>query len=111
MLGAFGLSQKLPDLPGWLARRITEQIRLYPEHVRRFVKEADLFRLTDQPRRSGAGERWAAFQYSLPDQVYTIAGLEGERREQQLGRTLLDTGLLFTDLEEEDSALLKVRPA
>ncbi len=139
MLGAFGLSQKLPDLPDWLAQRITEQIRLYQEHVRRFIKEADLFRLTDQPRRSGAGERWAAFQYSLPDQsdhllfvfrlpgaeparairlqglqpdrLYTLAGLEGERHEQQLGRSLMDAGLLFTALDEEDSALLRVTPA
>ncbi len=67
MLGAFGLSQKLPDLPEWVAKRLAAHIRVYKQHVRRFVREGDLYRLTDQPLRSGDGERWCAFQYRLPD--------------------------------------------
>ncbi|MBL8093388.1 MAG: alpha-galactosidase [Anaerolineales bacterium] len=136
MLNVFGLSQKLPDLPAWLAQRSVEQIALYKKHVRRFVKEADLYRLTDQPRRSGEGERWVAFQYSLPDRsehllfvfrlpgaeparairlqgleperLYTIGGFEGEPTRQALGRDLMTNGLPFSDLLEEDSALLKL---
>ncbi len=136
MLGLYGLSQKLPDLPEWLAKRVVEHNTIYKQHVRRFVQEADLYRLTDQPRRSGEGERWAAFQYSLPDKsehllfvfrlpgaeqerairmldldpdrVYTVAGFEGEWSAQIPGRTLMEKGLVFAVLEDEESVLLKV---
>lgn len=136
MLGLYGLSQKLPDLPEWMAKRIVENNAIYQGHVRRFVREADLYRLTDQPRRSGEGERWAAFQYSLPDQsehllfvfrmpgaereravrlldleperVYSVDGLEGEFHLQMTGRALMEEGLAFTEMDEEESTLLKI---
>ncbi len=136
MLGVYGLSQKLPDLPDWLAERVIQHNTLYKNHVRRFVKEADLYRLTDQPRRNGEGERWAAFQYSLPDRsehllfvfrlpggeaerairlqdldpdrMYTIQGLEGEPHTPMLGRDLMAKGIVFATLAEEESALLKL---
>lgn len=136
MLGLFGLSQRLPTLPGWMAERSVEHIATYKDHVRRFVKEADLYRLTDQPRRSGEGERWAGFQYSLPDasehllfvfrlpgaeperairlqalepdRLYTVYGFEDEPRLQRTGRDLMTDGLAFTSLLEEDSVLLKI---
>jgi alpha-galactosidase len=136
MLGQYGISQKLPELPGWMEKRMGEHNRIYKNHVRRFTKEANLFRLTDQPRRSGEGERWAAFQYSLPDETehllfvfrlpgaeqersillkdlqpdrtYQIQGFENECHLQQTGRSLMEEGLLFSGLEEEDSALLKI---
>jgi alpha-galactosidase len=66
MLRRFGFSQRLPDLPGWVAERYRAHIEDYKRHVRRFIREADLIRLTDQPRRFGQGERWAAFQYRMP---------------------------------------------
>ena len=66
MLGLYGFSQKLPDLPAWMAERAALHTRVYKEHVRRFVREAALYRLTGQPRRSGEGPRLCAFQYSLP---------------------------------------------
>lgn len=136
MLGLFGLSQKLPKMPDWMAQRSLEHITLYKEQVRRFTKDADLYRLTDQPLRSGAGERWPAFQYSLPDKsehllfvfrlpgaeperairlqdlepdrLYTIAGLEGEPGVQKPGRELMTEGLHFAGLDEEESVLLKL---
>jgi alpha-galactosidase len=136
MLGLYGFSQKLPELPGWVAERLKTHTRLYKDTVRRFVKEADLYRLTDQPKRSGEGERWCAFQYSLPggsehllfvfrlpgappersimlqnlqpDRLYTITDLEGEFEQQLPGSALMERGLSFTNLEEEDSALLKI---
>ena len=67
MLGAFGYSQKLPDLPEWVAGRLTYHARVYKDLVRRFVRHADLHRLTAQPKREGLGDRWAAFQYALSD--------------------------------------------
>jgi alpha-galactosidase len=135
MLGVYGLSQKLPDLPAWLAQRIVENNQIYKNHVRRFVKEADLYRLTGQPRRTGEGDRWAAFQYSLPDaqhllfvfrlpgaeperairlkalekhRLYQIQGLEGEGSFQMTGQKLIEEGITFSTLEEEESALLMI---
>jgi alpha-galactosidase len=136
MLGLFGFSQKLPELPQWVADRWKTHTHLYKDIVRHFVKEADLYRLTDQPRRSGEGERWCAFQYSLPggsehllfifrlpgaphertirlldlqpDRLYAIEGLEGEYSQKMMGHELMENGLSFTTLEEEDSTLLRV---
>jgi alpha-galactosidase len=136
MLGMYGLSQKLPELPEWMTARSIVHNQIYKDHGRRFVKEADLYRLTDQPLRSGEGERWAAFQYSLPDhsehllfvfrlpgaepqrairlqnlqpeRLYHIQGLEGEFEVRRTGQELMLDGLLFSDLLEEDSALLKL---
>lgn len=136
MLGAFGISQKLPDLPGWIHARLVHHIAVYKEHVRRFVREADLYRLTGQPRRNGEGDRWCAFQYALPDQsehllfvfrlpgaepqrtlrlhglqpnrLYQIQGFEGETRPPVTGQALMTEGLTFDQLQEEDSTLLRI---
>ena len=137
MLGAFGYSQKLPDLPSWVQERVAVHTRVYKETVRRFVRAADLYRLTAQPRRSGEGERWCAFQYSLPGgsehllfvfrlpgaepirsillqdleagRIYTLTGLDGESAIQRSGSDLMEKGLTFDRLLEEDSALLLVQ--
>ncbi len=137
MLGVFGLCQKLPELPEWVSKRLADHIRIYKEYVRRFVREADLYRLTEQPRRNGEGERWCAFQYCLPDgsehllfvfrlpnseperriklmnleaeRMYQISGFEGEVWKSMCGRDLMDTGILFEGLGEEESALLRVK--
>jgi alpha-galactosidase len=70
MMNVFGFSQKLPELPEWVAQRWTEHIALYTSRVSRFVREGDVIRLTGQPRRegpsTGSGDRWAAFQFALP---------------------------------------------
>ncbi len=137
MLGWYGVSQKLIEIPGWLSERIGEQNRLYQREVRRFIYEADLYRLTDQPQRSGIGERWAAFQYSLPDgsehllfvfrlpgaekersirlknleaeRMYTVRGLEGEVEWRRSGQSLMEDGLRMDFLDEEDSLLVNIR--
>ena len=67
MLSVWGLSVKLPDLPDWAAERLRLHIGFYKSIARRYVQQADVFRLTGQPRRFGAGERWAAFQFAMPD--------------------------------------------
>jgi alpha-galactosidase len=136
MLGQYGLSQRLPLLPGWLRQRVIEHNQIYKDQVRRFILNADLYHLTDQPLRDGSGERWAAFQYALPDgsehllfvfrlpgaepqrticlknlepeRLYHIHGLEGEEYEQRSGRSLMEEGLLFSTLEEEDSVCLRL---
>jgi alpha-galactosidase len=136
MLGVYGFSQKLPDLPAWVAERLKTHTQIYKSQVRRFVGEADLYRLTTQPRRSGDGERWCAFQYSLPDgsehllfvfrlpgaegqhsirlcdlepqRIYTLEGFEDEMAMQLSGSELMENGLLISTLPEEGSVLLHI---
>lgn len=135
MLGFFGSSQKLPDLPAWVADRLKAHNQIYKETVRRFVREGDLYRLTGQPRRSGEGDRLCAFQYSLsngsehllfvfrlPGDVtdarvrlqdldlarrYSIQGLEGEFSAAYTGEELMAGALSFDKFGVYDSALLK----
>ncbi len=132
MLGAFGVSQKLVDLPAWVAHRLMYHVRIYKEQVRRFVLKGDLIRLTDQPRRDGSGDRWCAFQYNLndehllfvfrlpgaeaeraiklhdlaADQVYQIKTLDGAARDPLTGRDLMEQGIGFAWMRVETSALL-----
>lgn len=136
MLGGFGFSQKLPDLPDWLQERLAGHIRDYKTVVRRFVREADLFRLTAQPEREGRGDRWAAFQYCLPDgsaHLLFVFRLDGgaperlirlrelssdksyelewldERRSEKLQGAALQEGLSVALPEEESSALIIIK--
>ncbi|RKP46706.1 alpha-galactosidase [Cohnella endophytica] len=137
MLGGFGFSQKLPELPVWMLERIGYHIEDYHLVVRRFILEADLYRLTAQPEREGKGDRWAAFQYRMPegnehllfvfrlsgaesernirlrdlnsDSLYELTWLSAEKVHTIRGAELLERGLLFAELAEEDSALLYIR--
>jgi alpha-galactosidase len=136
MLRRFGFSQRLPDLPAWVAERYREHIAVYRGEVRRFVREGALHRLTGQPRRFEEGDRWAGFQYALPhgaehllaafrlpggeaeralrpvgleaERVYTLRWLGEGREERRRGATLLAEGLRFA-LPEEGSALVTLR--
>lgn len=137
MLGAFGYSQRLPDLPPWVAERLAYHARMYQEVVRRFVETGTVYRLTGQPKREGRGDRWAGFQYALPDgsehllfvfrlhggepertlrlraldadRVYTLADLDGDRVEATPGSDLMERGLPLSDLPEEGSRILLLR--
>lgn len=86
MLGGLGFSQRLPDLPQWIRERYKAHVVTYQQLVRPFVREADVYRLTDQPRRDGVGTRWAAFQYDLRTVqahllfVFRLTGAEQTRR-------------------------------
>ena len=136
MLRRFGFSQRIAELPAWVAARYRAHIADYKQHVRRFVRQADLLPLSGQPQRFGAGERWAAFQYSMPDgsehllavfrlpgaelgravaplrldpqRSYTLTWLAEGRVEQRGGADLLADGLRF-ELPEEGSALVLLR--
>lgn len=67
MLRGFGVSQKLPEMPEWMKARLAHHVEVYKSDVKPFVLEADLYRLTGQPGRGGKGDRWSAFQYSMPE--------------------------------------------
>jgi alpha-galactosidase len=136
MLGRCGFSQKLPELPEWVKNRLAVHMEIYQKHVRRFIRNADLYRLTDQPRRDGSGDRWSAFQYSLPDHsehllfvfrlpgaepertirlfglrpthMYQIVGFDGETLPAAKGQNLVQIGITFDNLPEEGSALFRI---
>jgi alpha-galactosidase len=138
MLGMYGMSQKLPELPDWVAQRLKGHHRIYRRIVRRFVSQGELYRLTGQPQRSGEGDRLCAFQYSLPEadehllfvfrlpgeetntlvqlrhleptRRYIAAGLEGETLLSFSGADLMAGKLTFSHLREEESALLQISP-
>ncbi|WP_123041974.1 alpha-galactosidase [Cohnella candidum] len=136
MMRGFGFSQNLPGLPDWIRERIAFHVRVYRTLVNRFVKDADLYRLTGQPLRGGKGDRWTAFQYSMPDGAehllfvfrlsgadprryvrltnlaadgnYELAGLPGARRRFR-GSELMGLGIRFEHMAEEESALIHIR--
>jgi len=137
MLGGFGFSQRMPDLPSWVKERYEHHIQIYHHTVSDFVRTADVYRLTDQPKRDGRGDRWAAFQYCKPEGdehlifVFRLPGGENSRTIQlrnlvpehiyeisfltegnvavHLGSDLLETGLTFESLSEEQSELIMMR--
>lgn len=136
MLGAFGYSQKLPDLPAWVAERLTFHTRIYKDLVRRFVRDGNLHRLTAQPKREGLGDRWAGFQYALPagaehllfvfrlhggepervlhlqalnpQRVYTLSWLDSGLEEERSGEALMEEGIRFDRLPEEGSEIIHI---
>ena len=136
MMNVFGVSQRLPDLPDWVKERLALHMRVYKDEVRRFVREADLYRLGPQPKRDGGGERWCAFQYGMPDhsehllfafrmpgsedewrvrpqnlemdRKYRIDGFEGETFATRLGSELMEEGLLLSGGPPESSWLLRL---
>jgi alpha-galactosidase len=67
MLHRFGFSQALPDLPEWVQQRYVRHIADYQQTVRRFLRHAHMHRLTNQPRRDGTWDRFAGFQFVMPD--------------------------------------------
>jgi len=137
MLRRFGFSQRLPDLPDWVAQRYADHIAFYKAVMRRFVREADMYHLTGQPLGEGRGDRWAGFQYRMPDgsehlvavfrlpgaeplrvlrlkhlhpeRIYTLLWVDSGQQTQASGAELMDTGLRFDDLPEEGSALVRIR--
>lgn len=108
--------------------------QVYKENVRRFVQQARLYRLTEQPRRTGEGNRLCAFQYSLdtqhllfafrmpgaaadpnmrlfdlqPEHTYRLQGFEGEFSAHMTGRELMENGLNLSQLDEEESLLVQI---
>lgn len=75
MLHRFGFSQGLPDLPAWVVHRYRKHVADYQRIVRKFVKQARLVHLTNQPRRDGTLDRFAGFQYVMPDASEMLVAL------------------------------------
>lgn len=137
MLRRFGFSQRLPNLPDWVAQRYARHIDFYKSVMRGFVRNGVMYRLTEQPLRDGRGDRWAGFQYAMPDggehlvaifrlpggapyralclkhlqpdRRYTLSWIDSGQETQASGAELMANGVQCDDLPEEGSALLLVR--
>ncbi len=138
MLNVFGLSQPLPELPKRIRERLIENIRFYKERVRPFVSKADMYHLTEQPRRDDYRGRLIGFEFLMPDKkealvfVFRTPGrliekglklkalipdkryeLHWEGREfgpcNMFGEELMIKDLDFRGLPEEGSAVLFLR--
>lgn len=136
MLKNPGYSYRLPELPQWCLERLEYHTRFYKNNVSRFIKEADMYRLTGQALRTGGGDRWNAFQYVTedmndavlfvfrlagsdkervlklrglePDFVYTVKYEDGKQRFEKSGMELMETGLAFSCMEEESSEIILI---
>jgi alpha-galactosidase len=129
-----GFSYKLNEFPPWCLKRLKEHIEFYKRTMMRFVRDGDLYVLTEQPGRNGDGDRWCGFQYVSEDKreslvvVFRLPGGESERTMrlkgldadaaygltfidsnqylEKRGRELSDAGLVFAGMEEESSAVI-----
>lgn len=138
MLGGYGYSYKLPDLPGWCLERLKVHNYFYRNTVRDILREADMYRLTGQVIRHGGGDRWNAFLYisqecknlllfvfrhtgAESERVIKLRGLKGEvvYRVQfqdsgkcfaKTGSELMETGIEFDGLEQEASEIVILEP-
>jgi alpha-galactosidase len=133
MLGMFGMSQRLPEMPDWVRERYAHHVDVYRKRIAPLVRAADVYRLTGQPLQEGGGDRWCAFQYAMPEgngavfafrlpggepaRRLRLHGLEPEatysvewdlsdRREDVSGKSLMQEGILLEGLPEEGSALI-----
>ena len=98
------------------------------------MRSGDLSRLSEQPLRSGGGDRWQGYLYLMPDQqegalfvfrlpgaadehrfrlcglipdrVYTLEDEDSGRVWQATGEQLMTEGIRFEALPEEGSALV-----
>lgn len=136
MLGGFGCSYKLPELPGWCFERLRRHTDFYKNTVRNILREADMYSLTGQVLRNGGGDRWSAFFYvnegrkeailfvfrltgSEKERIIKLRGLKENTRYtilcqdsgksfEKTGKELMDDGLKFDGLEEEASEIVMI---
>jgi alpha-galactosidase len=138
MMGFFGLSQRLPDLPLWVRQRFARHIAVYRREVAPLLPAAQVHRLAGQPTREGGGDRWCVIQYASPAKdravifVFRLPGGEASRtlrlkgldpsRTYRLawemsevaetmisGRQAMEQGLTFNALGEGESALVTLK--
>lgn len=136
MLGWFGYSHRLPDIPGWIRDRLKYHVSFYKKYVKPFVLNANVYRLTGQAIRDGGGDRWNAFQYIMPDKlssivfvfrlpggldnriiklkgldvnrVYSIHDVDDEKEIIITGKELMERGIEIIGLREEESRVLNI---
>ncbi|MDO8685414.1 MAG: alpha-galactosidase, partial [Clostridiales bacterium] len=136
MLGGFGYSYRLPELPEWCLERLKLHTDFYKDIVRDILKEADMYTLSGQVIRNGRGDRWSAFLYvneCRKDSILFVFRLKGGEKERAIklkglkmetiykvqyqdngrhlekyGRDLMEDGLKFDEMEEEASEIVLI---
>jgi alpha-galactosidase len=136
MLSNFGYSYRLPEFPKWCMERLEHHTKFYKETVCRFIRDADIYRLTGQVLRDGGGDRWNAYLYVAedkndaimfvfrtacskrgrviklkglnPDDVYNLNYEDSRKSFKKTGRELMESGLAFDSLEEESSEIIVI---
>lgn len=68
MMGTFGLSYRLPELPAPASERIAQHCAFYKTYSTDFILNGDAYRLTEQPQTCDRGERFPAFEFVSQDQ-------------------------------------------
>ena len=137
MLHRFGFSQGLPTLLPWIRDRYIQHIDIYKQVVRRFVRSARVFRLTNQPRRNGTLDRYAGFQYvdnqagdmlvalfrlpgAKPTRHFWLHNIDanrnyrctwlGDNRVEVISGATIAAGWMFDARTEPGSALILLEP-
>jgi len=136
LMGVPGFSYRLPQMPDWCLKRLKEHGEFYAEIWKDFILNGDAHRLTPQPLMGGKGERFPVFQFSNAlgeavvfafrlegagkeknvqlvglkgDALYEVTHVDGGRSETVFGHELETRGIMFCDMPESGSEIVKVR--
>ncbi len=137
LLSSCGFSYRFKNWkPEWL-KRLKHHIELFKYFSKKYILMGDMFRLTGQALRGGKGDRWQAYQYMAQDNtayafvfrlkggepertiylqgldndsVYDITFADCEHRITRSGKSFMEDGITFTDLPEEGSEIMKIKP-
>jgi len=137
LLSTCGFSYRFKNWkPEWRAR-LKHYVDFFKYISKKYILLGDMYRLTEQALRGGKGDRWQAYQYLAGDDtsyvfVFRLKGGEPERtiflqglkadamyditfedcehRITRSGKSFMEKGIAFTDLPEEGSEIMKVRP-
>jgi len=137
LLSTCGFSYRFKNWkPEWL-ERLNHYITFFKYFSKKYILLGDMFRLTGQALRGEKGDRWQAYQYLAEDNtsyafVFRLKGGEPERtiylqglkedtiyditfedcehRITRNGKSFMEEGIIFTDLPEEGSEIMKIKP-
>lgn len=137
MLCNVGFSYRLPDWNERYRERLKELIDFYREISGKYILNGKMYRLYGQAIRGGEGDRWQVYQYSADDGsillfVFRLTGASEERmifpelldeqtdyavndygnaeNIQMSGSELRDNGICVTEMEEESSRVICLKP-
>lgn len=133
MMGAFGLSYRLEEMPLSASERIARHCAFYKTYSTDFILNGDTYRLTEQPLAFGRGERFPAFEFVsqnqraivfffrlrggeecqtvrlqglTADRIYSVRFEDSKKRSEATGAILMNEGLSVDGLCEEGSEIV-----
>jgi alpha-galactosidase len=136
LMGVPGFSYRLPEMPDWCKERLKELGQFYEEIYKDYILNGDAHRLTPQPVVGGMGERFPVFQFNnargeaivfafrlqkaraeqtvyprglVEDALYEVVYTDAEKSMTASGRDLESKGLVFSNMPEESSEVVRIR--